>query len=480
MKTIHFPIHSSRVVALSVGSAFLALAGASSLSAQVIDGRWQPWIGCWSAVSSADRAEISLSGRETQRLVCVSPAATQNPAEVVVTSIANGKVLSRESIDASGARVNKTVDECPGWETAQWSADGHRLMLKSEFVCSGNVTRKESGVLSMTSPGEWLDVQGFDIMGNTEVRVARFADARISLAEATSGVLQGAEAVRQGSSARLDSALLGVKSQGNFALQTLRAASASPISASDVVEVSEHVGAPVAEAWVTETGQGFDLDAKSLVKLADNGMSPRMIDLMVALSYPKTFVVDKSTPQPVNDRGRVQDTRRTGSDLASNRGYDSCNRFKDLSYGTSPYSRRAINEYCYRTNHYDPFFSSLYGNFGYGYSYGYGNGYGYGYGNYYYGQQPIVIVTRPGSGGNDGSASVRGRAVNGQGYTRGDALGGTSQNSSIRRGSAGSSSGASAGSTGGSTGSAGGASAGSGAGTSTGRAAKPRGSGSNK
>ena len=154
MKTMNSLTRSaSGAIALAAGAALLASTVPSLLGAQNVDARWQPWIGCWSATSGNDRADISLSGHDTQRFVCVSPAATQNPAEVVITSIADGKVLSRETIDANGARVTKTVDDCPGWESAQWSADGQRLLLKSEFVCSGKVDAKGVGCALDVFPG---------------------------------------------------------------------------------------------------------------------------------------------------------------------------------------------------------------------------------------------------------------------------------------------------------------------------------------
>jgi hypothetical protein len=121
-----------------------------------------------------------------------------------------------------------------------------------------------------------------------------------------------------------------------------------------------------------------------------------VIDLMVALSYPRTFQVHAGAPEPQPQQQRAW--RPTPASYA-----DEC---IDPFY---PYVR-------YRGGC-DPFYSSRYG---YGY-YGY-NRYGYspwGYSSYgwNYGGQPVVVIVRP----EDGQPRTPGSIVRGQGYTRGDA-----------------------------------------------------------
>src|SRR6476661_3171307 len=157
-----------------------AQAGAqSSARTRLSDPRWAAWVGCWTPDDTGAVA-ISLTGSSTpSNYVCVSPAAAG--AGVDIASIVNGRVIARERVDASGERVTKTVDGCTGWESAKWSADGHRVFTRSEFNCPGNLTRKESGVFALTAYNQWLDVQGIDVMGSTSARATRFYEALVEV-----------------------------------------------------------------------------------------------------------------------------------------------------------------------------------------------------------------------------------------------------------------------------------------------------------
>ena len=44
-----------------------------------------------------------------------------------------------------------------------------------------------------------------------------------------------------------------------------------------------------------ESGSTFDLNSKTLVQLADAGISPNTIDLMLALAYPERFEISRET-----------------------------------------------------------------------------------------------------------------------------------------------------------------------------------------
>ncbi|MGH7713499.1 MAG: hypothetical protein ACREOG_19585, partial [Gemmatimonadaceae bacterium] len=173
---------------------------------------------------------------------------------------------------------------------------------------------------------------------------------------------------------------------------------------------------------------GFALDADKLIELEKVGVPPVVIDVMVALSYPRVFALDRS---------RVTGATRDRADEETAGG-------------------RTVYLYGW-----DPFYSS------YGSRYGYGYGYGYGLGGWYYGNRPVIIVRQPTSG--DGEERAHGRVVKGRGYTRG------TSGAPADRGSTASGSRDQSGSSGGS------ASSGSGSGSSSkspssgsGRTAKPR------
>jgi hypothetical protein len=203
-----------------------------------------------------------------------------------------------------------------------------------------------------------------------------------------------------------------------------------------VIEAVAAVGGGATEAWIAETGDGFDLDANQLVALSDQGVPVPVIDLMIAVSYPDRFALavdDERSP------GLVSVGSTSARPVLGSRGVGCYSNFGP-SYGSRYYG----------SSYYDPFYSGC----GYRYSsYSYGP---YGYGGGWYGSYaPVVYV--------GGSTAQRnpGRVVKDQGYTRGR---GETSTGSTSTGSAGSA--APPRSSGGAT-----------SGTTTTRRAKPRGGG---
>ncbi|MEO7521835.1 MAG: hypothetical protein ABIW79_08470, partial [Gemmatimonas sp.] len=242
-----------------------------------------------------------------------------------------------------------------------------------------------------------------------------------------------------------------------------RAAAAGRITPDAVLDVSRSVDVPVAEAWLNETGQTFDVDARTLVRLADAGLPPRMIDLLVALSYPQTFAVRRSLSRGANSRAPGVEWHESTLSTSS--------VFQVMCAGVPASFGQLGQDDCYSRSRY----GSMYDPFGYGYGYssrsgyGYGNGYGSRYGNgYYYGSQPIIIIDR-GSGTGAAAQNSGARAVNGRGYTRDTRPDPTSTSGTSRSGSSGSSA------TPASSGSSGSGSGSSGESSSGGRTAKARG-----
>ncbi|MBI2408610.1 MAG: hypothetical protein HYV19_09955 [Gemmatimonadetes bacterium] len=432
-------VHVATLGALLLGSA----ASAASLGAQQPDARWQPWIGCWSP-----RPAVRPEGAPdtSKNLVCVTPAKTGDGVEIAV--MANDKLVRSEVIAALGQRVAKSIEGCPGWESATWSLDGHRLMARSEVTC-GNTVVKSSSVFGISADGEWIEVRGALVGDRSTVNAVRYVAAPFTLK-------------RTGDAAQPFSVVADVSTPSRYA----RLAAGGRVSVDAVLDVTRHVEAPVAEAWLNEVQQGFEVNAKELVRLADAGMPPNVIDLLVALSNPRQFAVQR------------QDAASVGANVSRRGGYGGGvgygRRFGsvyDCGYGFLPTTYGYYGDPCYPG--YFGYGAYGYGSFGYGaygygpsyYGYGYGYPYGYSsYGGYYYGPRPLVIVP---SGGF--TSQPRGQAVKGSGYTRRGGSGTTATPSQPRSstGSAqpgSSSSGSSSGSTSGSSGS----------GSSGGRTAKPR------
>ncbi|MBM3907046.1 MAG: hypothetical protein FJ363_03095 [Gemmatimonadetes bacterium] len=417
-------------------TALVALMSAQAAFAQGLDARWQPWIGCWTAAASA-----TTEARGS--LVCLVPAEQGSGVELAV--IAGGVVAHRERFDASVPRVPKDFDGCPGWESVTFSRDARQVLFRSEFTC-GATRVQGSGIYSVTVDGEWIDVSGSVVGGQPTVRAVRYRPAGRALRRLATGV----------SSDSMPFEVVAERSTSRYA----RLGAALPVRTSEVVEAAERVAPPVIEAWMHELQQGFEVNGRELERLADAGLPSSTIDLMVALSYPERFSVQRPA-----QRGGAVDIERV--DVTDD---ERLRRSRYCGFGYAPgypsyYSDRCYNDYLLPGGHwYDPFGLNRYGYGGYtGYGYGYG---GY-YGGYYWGPRPIVIV--PANPGDNTQA--RGRAVKGGGYTRGS--GGYSKPSSGTSGSSASGGSSSGGSSSSGKASSGGSSSGS-SGGSSGRTAKPR------
>jgi hypothetical protein len=361
----------------------------SAVTAQDMDARWLPWLGCWEAVEGADDAP----------LLCVRAATEGNGVDFVTWS--GGEITASETILADGILRDVEREECQGTEKAEFSDNGHRVYLNSNYVCEGDVQRAASGILAMVNPMEWVDIKAVD--GSPWV-------LRYRLARASKVKEAGMETVGASRAADVKSA---------------RIAASTRLTEADIIETVGKVDGAAVEALIVERGDPFHVDADLLVRLHEAGVPSRVIDLVVAISYPDRFAV-KAGPMPVEEYADETQPRRT-------------------MYMAGAY--------------YDPWM------FGYGYPYSYYSRYGYGYGlysPYYYGgygygynYTPIVVTTR---------TAPRGSMIKGQGYTRGGSSYGGTRGYAQPRSSSG----------GGSAASGGGSRS---AGSSAGRSAKPRGGG---
>jgi hypothetical protein len=349
------------VVTRPLGAALLVATLSAGAGAQQspVTAPWRAWTGCWSAgTASAPGSDTALP------IVCITPGSSANVVQI--TTLADGKVISTQRVDASGREVPLDAKGCTGTETGRWSADGRRVYLTASATCDG-VVRTTHGILAITPQGEWLDVQGVRAGGSETVRVARYRDIGL----------------RSGVPAEIADAIADTR----MAVESARAAAAAPIGTTAVGEAARATSVDVAEAFVLERGQAFPLNAAQLVALADAGMSPRLTDAMIAVSNPETFAV----------RRPAMAVRDTMSDAYEGRRvYVTLDRYMSpFGWGYGPYG---------------------YSRYGYGYDpYGYG---GYGYPGYVYGGGPVVIVR-----GSD-AAQAHGRVVKGHGYEQGGPPGG--------------------------------------------------------
>lgn len=356
-------------------AAVLALLSAAPARAQdtpaAFDSRWTPYLGCWTVVQN-QRGHSTPVPAGT--MVCVRPSGRFG---VAITTTVDGKNVLEQTIVADGAPQKISQGDCAGTQTSDWSRDGERLFTRVELECANRPKRTVSGV-TLLADGHWIDSQATVIDGNSDVRLRRYrrsSDQYTGVPGATTG----------------------------------------PLSIEDVIEASAKVQSEALEAALDELNSRFTLNSRVLTQLADNGVSPNVIDLMVAQAYPERFEVERSYyPAP-----------------------SSASASYGTSYGTASSGNTTIymgSGYPYAM--YDPFYSSYYYYSPFAYPYYWGPGYSYRYGyspfyrNYYnynyYGLGGGGFYgggsSGPGGGGNaqPGQPDSRGGAgiATGRGYTR--------------------------------------------------------------
>lgn len=409
-----------------VSSVMLAVAalgaGPQVAAAQTASGPgWSAWLGCWEPVPAEGAAVSAVTP-----YLCFLPG--ENASQVEVVSVEADEVSNRHTLDASGVAVAVTREECSGTELMQWSSDASRVYQRSTYDCPGGLQRQSTGIFSMTPTGEWLDVAAVSVGEATNVRVIRYR-----------GAPEVEVRVEEIGQALADRAMTR---------EMAMTAAMAPVDGADLIEALGHIEAPAVEGWLIESGQQFRLDRQRVVELADAGVPDGVIDVMVALSYPDVFAIDRA--------GRPEA-------VPGEAGGPAVGSMSMRDPWLSPYGYRGFYNgfypgYYYSDYYYDPYYSR----YGYGPGYGYDGYYGRGY------NRPVIVVVQD---GDESGSESNGRLVNGRGYTRGSGSGASEPrtSSSPSRSTRGSGSSDSDGSA-----SSDGYSGGSNQGRSTGRTARPR------
>jgi hypothetical protein len=324
--------------------------------AQQVDSRWAPWLGCWQLIDESVREAgpaAAARAKPEETRVCVVPADTA--AGVTLSTRIEDQSVLEQTIVADGAQHPIDEADCRGWQRADWSRTGERLFASAVLTCAGEAPRQVSGLAMMTG-GRWIDIQAIDIAGREHIRVRRYRRS----ADRT----------------------------GIGAAPTPQAASIAPrlgamrFTLEDVKEAVTSLSPRAVEAALVETNASFDLNSKALIYLDEAGVPDSVIDLMVALSFPKHFIVDRARPQTAS----------------ASTGYG--------SFG--PYSLWPYDAVLYDGFWDSPYAPYYYAPFGYAYWAGYGVPY-YPFGGF---------VTIDPAGAGPAEATGRARLVNGAGYTQ--------------------------------------------------------------
>jgi uncharacterized membrane protein YgcG len=203
----------------------------------------------------------------------------------------------------------------------------------------------------MIAGGVWTDVQSVEIGGRENIRVRRYQRAPFSAARSIAPQLD----------------------PGDFTIE-------------DVKEAVTKISPRAVEAALVEVGATFTLSSRELLALDKAGVPDSVIDLMVAVSYPKHFLVERRQ-NPLSIFATTYDPWTLSA----------------LPY--LPYFWPGDYSYGSFDSYYGRYGSYYYAPFGYSYWGSYG-------GTYYPGFVTVDPEQQP------AAASGAGRAINGVGYTR--------------------------------------------------------------
>lgn len=306
-------------------TALLISVVAATTPAPASDG-WLAWQGCWRALGDDDPTS----------LLCVVP---EGEGARLVT-VVNGRIEGEMRIVSDGRAHPFEQEGCKGTQQAVWSADQQRLFVSSDMTCGETMKRTVNGIMTMRSRTGWTNVEAVTTGTQTSTRAVRY------VAVETNDVPDQIAAALQAN---------------KLARETARFSATAQIDLADVQEAVTRSTDATVTTWLTELNQPFDLTGRKLVELADAGVSPEVIDVLVAVSNPQYFAMASRDDDDRYDRG----------------------------------NRHMRGSSCY-----DPFYDPW---MGMGYTYGYNRCYRYGghfapYGSgwdYGYGRPPVIVIRNP-------------------------------------------------------------------------------------
>ena len=363
MKTITFLL-ASFVVA---GSVYAQQPQSQPQTTQV-DARFASWLGCW-------RLDDDLAG--TGARMCITP---EKGGVRLQTVVGTNKGIDEVVIPDGVARP--IVDsECKGTEHSSWSQDGARIFRTTDVTCGKEAPRTVK-TLAFIAPGpSWVNVQYVTgETANTSVRVQRYRRA------ANQTLADGSKAPQP---------------DATIAMRTT--ADQTRWSVEDVIEASGKMPPAAIQAALTEVRHPFPMSKRTLVALDEAKVDESVIDLMVALTYPQKFVVERrggsNMPSGITTGSGWFDPFMSGGMMAN--GID--------CYSPFGYGYRSYYSMCG-----SPYYYSAFGLMGYGlYDYYRYNPNGY-YGWVNVGQYPQI----GGGGGGAIETQADGRVIAGRGFTQ--------------------------------------------------------------
>lgn len=141
----------SLFVAMSVGSAAVPRS----------ESPWAPFIGCWRDSHETTTGAGTRAVDARNAMTCILPV-QGDPLSADVVVLSNGAEQRRSRIRADGTSEAFAVPGCSGAETARFSLDGSRVLVRGEVACVNKPVERIAAIFAITARGSLLHVQGHD------------------------------------------------------------------------------------------------------------------------------------------------------------------------------------------------------------------------------------------------------------------------------------------------------------------------------
>ncbi len=254
------------ILSMPLASALRASEEQNLESHENLDVRWLPLIGSWRLTSNT--INTMQTPLKEEYLLTIHPGDDGN--SVTIESTRNQAPMFEERIEADGLRHPLDKDGCTGWYSYTWSDNGTRLLFNGESSCADNLSQKISGISLIDTIGDYVDIKLLKSGNEKAVTIRRYLKTDIDI----------------GAPAPL---ILSKAFKGRIAV-------GKKFSIDEVIELSNKLEPELLETALVEMNNSFPINSKQLIRLSNANVPSQVVDLMVALSFPEKFTVEKSTP----------------------------------------------------------------------------------------------------------------------------------------------------------------------------------------
>jgi hypothetical protein len=192
-----------------------------------VDPRWAPWLGCWQADVNTPRADPIVG------VTCVVPLTGTSGVQQI--SISRGTVISRRQYIADGRANAFDENGCRGTRTVQWALKSRRVYMRSTYTCNVGLAGTSTAVLSLTSNGDWLNVENMRAGQGSIGYVDHWHDA---------GIPDG-----------LPLDVVNALQANRLAIATARATAALALGVDDIMDALRYVDPSTVQSWISLSGE---------------------------------------------------------------------------------------------------------------------------------------------------------------------------------------------------------------------------------